>query len=249
MSIKDSTFDTLVRYYDKIKDLDKFVKVCNAMLVDEESTPVMRGEIAETVLYVLLDDYIKKNNLTDWRISKGLILKDINKDPSNEYFTELDLTLFTPKCIFSFECKSYKGSKYLTDSGTLKVKRGNTYKVQLDVFDQHSKHFDVLFENIKCALDDDVYDKRFKSFKLLYFDFSDSPTVDKREQKYRRIFPIINENNLYSLFNKYDERPNYWNMKIVNKVVDIIEKNKKANTKRHLKYVTGLRNSRTRVKQ
>lgn len=240
MSVKDNTFDTLVKYYGKINDLDKFVKVCSAMLIDNESTPVMRGEIAETVLYVLINDYIEKNNLIDWRISKGLILKDINKEPSNNYFTELDLTLFTPKCIFSFECKSYKGPKYLTERGTLKVKRGNSFKVQLDVFDQHSKHFNVLFDNLRCALNEDSYSKKYKSFKLLYFDFSDYPTDDKRDDKYRKVFPIINVNNLYSLFKNYDSRPDYWNMKTLNKVVDIIEKNKKAHTKSHLEYVSSL---------
>ena len=148
MGIKDSTFDTLVKFYHKTKNIKKFTLICNAMVCDNDSTAEMRGEIAETILYIILEDFIEKNNLTDWRISKGMILKDINSNSYNEYFTELDLTLFTPKCVFSFECKSYKGIKHLSDKGTLHVKRGKTFKKALDVFDQHAKHFNVLFSTL-----------------------------------------------------------------------------------------------------
>lgn len=240
ITIKDNTFDVLVEYYNKTKDLDRFILVCREILEKKASTPEMRGEVCETVLYVMLMDYIKKNNLKDWRVSKGLVLKDVTKDKDNRYFTEVDLTLFTPKCAYSFECKCYKGEKYLKDKGTLYVKRGKEYKQALDVFDQHFKHFKVLFENIRPGLDKRVDDKKYKSFKLLYFDFSIERTGDKREAKYKSLFPIINENNLFSLFSTYNERPNYWNMDIVNKVVNIVEKNKKINTKNHLDYVTSL---------
>lgn len=239
MAIKESTFDSLVRYYEKIGDIKKFTLVCHAMVKDKESTPAMRGEIAETVLYVMLQDFIEKNSLTDWRLSKGMILKDPD-NYSNGYLTELDLTLFTPKCIFSFECKSYKGEKYLTERGTLNLKKGEKITKVMDVFDQHSKHFNMLYTNLECALKKDADDKKYKSFKLLYFDFADMPTEDKREKLYSRVFPIVNVKNLYSLFKDYDSRPTYWNMYAVNKVVDVIEKNKKKNTKNHLNYVTNL---------
>lgn len=245
MSVKDSTFDTLVDFYKDTGDLKKFLLICHAMVCAKESTAVMRGEIAETVLYVMLDDYIKKNNITDWRIVKGMILKDIDTYKSHEYFTELDLTLFTPKCVFSFECKCYKGPKYLSDRGTLHVKRGKSFKKALDVFDQHSKHFNVLFRTLESCLDKEVDHKSYKSFKLLYFDFADIPTDDKREDFYRSLFPIVNTNNLYSLFKSFDNRPDYWKMKYVNRVVDIIEANKEKNTKAHLKYVTNLHNNRS----
>lgn len=232
-------------YYNKINDLDRFILVCREMLEKKASTPEMRGEICEVVLYVMLNDYIKKNNLKDWRISKGLILKDVNREKDHNYYTEVDLTLFTPKCIYSFECKCYKGEKYLADRGTLFVKRGKSYKKALDVFDQHYKHFKVLYDNVKVGMDKSVDDKKYKSFKLLYFDFSTERTQDKRDAKYKSLFPIINENNLFSLFKTYDDRPNYWNMPIVNKVVNIIEKNKESNTKNHLEYVSNLNHNRS----
>lgn len=243
ISVKDSTFNALLNYYNKNKDLKRFILVCREMLAKKASTPEMRGEICEVVLYVMLSEYIKKNNLKDWRIAKGLILKDVNKDKDHNYFTEVDLTLFTPKCIYSFECKCYKGEKYLADKGTLFVKRGKEYKKALDVFDQHFKHFKVLLDTVKVGMDKRIDDKKYKSFKLLYFDFSIERTEDKRDVKYKSLFPIINEDNLFSLFKTYEERPNYWNMEIVNKVVDIVEKSSKANSKKHLDYVNSLNHS------
>lgn len=244
ISVKDNTFNVLVDYFNKTKDLEKFILVCREMLSKKASSPEIRGEICETVLYVMLNDYITKNNLKDWRVSKGLIIKDVNKESDHNYFTEVDLTLFTPKCIYSFECKCYKGKKYLKDKGTLFVKRGKSYKEALDVFDQHFKHFKVLFDTVKPGLDKRVDDKNYKAFKLLYFDFSIERTVDKRDAKFKSLFPIINENNLFSLFSTYDERPNYWNMEIVNKVVDIVEKASEKNAKKHLDYVTSLARNR-----
>lgn len=240
ISVKDNTFDVLVSYYERTKDLKKFIAVCREILEKKASTPEMRGEVCEIVLYVMLNDFIEKNNLKDWRVSKGLILKDVNREKDHGYYTEVDLTLFTPKCVYSFECKCYKGKKYLSDKGTLYVKRGKEYKKSLDVFDQHFKHFKVLYENIKFAIDKSVDSSKYKTFKLLYFDFSIERTEDRRDDKYKSLFPIINESNLYSLFRSYNQRPNYWNMNLVNKAIDIIEKASKSNSKKHLDYVKSL---------
>lgn len=234
----------MIKYYNKNKDIDRFILVCREILKNKSSTPEMRGEVCEVVLYIMLNNYIEENNLKDWRIVKGLILKDVTKEVDHNYFTEVDLTLFTPKCIYSFECKCYKGEKYLSDKGTLYVKRGKKFTKSLDVFDQHLKHFKVLLDNVKVGLDKSVSDNKFKSFKLLYFDFSIERTEDRREDKFKSMFPIINESNLIPLFNDYNSRPKYWNMSIVNKVVDIIERNSESNTKKHLDYVTSLNHNR-----
>lgn len=242
-NIKDKTFDSLVRYYNKEKNVKKFIDVCKKMIIAPNSTPQIRGEICESVLFVMLTDFIEKNNLKDWRISKGLILKDLNSPKDSKFLTELDLTLFTPKCIFSFECKSYKGEKYLDDKGTLYVKSGNRFKKKLDVFQQHYNHFKVLDNNVKCAFRPSD-SKKFKSYRLLYFDFGDIPTEDRRSSEYKKLFPICNVNNLYSLFLEYSKRPDYWDMNYINKVVDVIEMAKEKNTKLHLEYVTNLKHTR-----
>ena len=240
--IKDKTFNTLVNYYYKEKNLKKFIEVCKAMVKAPNSTPQMRGEICESVLFVMLNSFIEKYDLKDWRVAKGLILKDMNSHKNSNFLTELDLVLFTPKCIFSFECKSYRGEKYLKDKGTLYVKSGKTFKKKLDVFKQHYNHFTVLDSNLKCALNPNAYHDVYKSHRLFYFDFGDVPTLDKREECYKQIFPICNVDNLYGIFKNYKRRPDYWNMNFVNKVVDIIEKASENNVKNHLNYVTNLRN-------
>lgn len=243
MDVKDKTYNSLVNYYKKERNIKKFLAVCNEMICSPNSTPEMRGEICESVLYVMLIDFIKRNKIKDWRISKGLILKNIDDNKNSKYFTELDLTLFTPKCIFSFECKSYKGEKFLKDKGTLYVKRNGRFRKGMDIFDQHIKHFDVLKDNLNFALNP-VNHSKFKSYRLLCFEMSDSPLMDNREDKYKGMFPVCNVNNLYSIFKNYNERPDYWNMERVNKVVDIIEMAKEKNSKRHLQYVTNLRGNR-----
>ena len=247
MDVKNKTFNSLVNYYNKDKNIKKFLALTKAMVTSPKSTPLMRGEICESLLYVILTDFIERNNLKDWRISKGLILKDIREGANKDYLTELDLTLFTPKCIFSFECKSYRGEKFLTDTGSLYVKRGKRYRKVMNVFDQHAKHFNVLQDNLKCAYQPNE-DERFKSYRLLYFDFGDIPTEDRREDKYRGMFPICNVNNVYSLFKDFNKRPNYWDMNRVNRVVDIIEKAGEKNAKLHLDYVTNLKRVRSKSK-
>lgn len=248
--IKNRTFNSLVGYYQNHRNLDRFLEVCKTMIRDKKSTPEMRGEICESVLYVMLKDYIDRNKLKDWRISKGLILKDIKSDRNSKFLTELDLVLFTPKCVFSFECKSYRGEKYLAEEGTLYVKNGNQFEKKLDVFKQHYNHFKVLGTNINSGLlsPNGRNTKTFKSHRLLYFDFSDVPTLDKRSEANKKVFPICNVNNLYSLFKDYDKRPDYWNMDFINKVVDVIESVNEKNTKNHRAYVSGLVNSNSKSK-
>lgn len=243
LDIKDKTFESLTNYYSKVQDMDLFISVCKEMVKAKNSTPQMRGEVCESVLYVMLKTFIEKNNLTDWRISKGLILKNVD-DYNSSYFTELDITLFTPECVIGFECKSYKGEKYLSDKGTLYlVKKGKSKKV-MDVFDQHYKHFMALENNIRCALQPVMHSK-YKSYRLVYFDFGDVPTEDRREPNCRALFPIANTDNLFNLFRGYSERPKYWDMKVVNRVVDIIEKASKKNASAHLDYVASLNRGRS----
>lgn len=244
MDVKGRTFNSLVNYYCKDRNLKRFLAVCQAMVKSKDSTPEMRGEICESVLYVMLTDFINKNNLTDWRISKGLILKNVSDGTNPNHLTELDLTLFTPKCIFSFECKSYKGEKYLKDKGLLYLKKAKRHIKSIDIFDQHIKHFYVLEDNLKIALKQ-VKPSKYKSYRLLCFEFSDTPLVDKREDKYKALFPVCNVDNLYSIFKHYNDRPDYWDMERVNRVVDIIEKASEKNKKNHLDYVTSLHHSRS----
>ena len=63
MDVKNKTFNSLVNYYNKDKNIKKFLALTKAMVTSPKSTPLMRGEICESVLYVILTDFIERNNL------------------------------------------------------------------------------------------------------------------------------------------------------------------------------------------
>ncbi|MGL4949807.1 MAG: hypothetical protein ACRC5M_05450, partial [Anaeroplasmataceae bacterium] len=78
MSVKESTKEELYKYYkSNNKNISRVVKVSKAILLSKRSTPIIRGEVCEALLVLMLTDYIRKNNLKEegWFISKGLILK------------------------------------------------------------------------------------------------------------------------------------------------------------------------------
>lgn len=135
MSYKEDTHSLLIQKYEEL-GLQKMITIARAMLENtdyKKSTDFiahMHGEVCETVLECIVLDYMKTYNLEryGWFYKKGLILRDVNHLDSN-YFTELDLTVFTPQKIFAFECKSYGGDKKITDKCTIRKKKGGTFDV------------------------------------------------------------------------------------------------------------------------
>ena len=105
---KGSTHDMLMSYYQN-NGLMKTIEIGRAMLQSnsyKSNTAFIahvHGEIAETILECIILDYIERYNLKKygWFYKKGLILRDINHTDSG-YYTELDLTVFTPQKIFAF---------------------------------------------------------------------------------------------------------------------------------------------------
>lgn len=211
------------------------------MLKSPKSTPVIRGEICEVVLLVMLEDYIKKNNLEKegWFLCQGLILKDL-ENPLSNYLTELDITLFTPKKIYLFECKSYKGDKKFIKECTLVLKNRKSNK-SFDVYSQHIKHYKALYKYLvkfKYPLE-----TKYKPYKIACFNFSEGVVTDERDSKYQNLFPVLDESNLYDLFSTYKSEPVQWDINYVRRVVSILDVSKKTLTDSHLKYVTDLHNS------
>lgn len=243
MGLKDSTYRTLVKYYKQTKDINRLVTVAQKMLESKNSDPIIRGEICESVLVSMLEDYIEKNNLADkgWFIDKGLILKDMHNVDS-EYLTELDVTLFTPKQIYLFECKSYKGTKVAREKCSLYIRtRANgkdKEKRMIDVYSQHIKHYKAL---LKCLAPFMInVNSKSKPFRLVCFDFSEGELIDERTDRDKRIFPILNETNLYSLFNGYNKKAVQWDITSVRKLVNRLDDCKESLTRKHLSYVTSL---------
>lgn len=240
---KGATNLVLLDYYQR-NGITKTMNVAKAMLKagNHKSNTMFHahthGEICETVLEIILQEYIKANKLSEkgWFFKKGLILKDIN-NPDSPFLTELDLTLFTPKCILIFECKSYGGDKEITDICTIKRKG----KKPFNVYKQNSLHAKVLYEQFKPFMLVNESTINEKYLQLVLFNFSLGEVVDKRTESCKNIMPSVNEESVISLLNKIRSGKDLWNIAALKKAAEIICKHSEDYKKEHLKYVKSLK--------
>lgn len=232
---KDATKKSIENTYKKY-GLKPTIIIAEKMLenTDYKADPLfysdVNGEICESVLEVMIRDYMKKHEYTDWYISTGLVIQD----PDNPgYLTELDVTVFTPKRVYMFECKSYGGDKRVIHKGTIAVKNRKT-----DVFDQHLKHLNLLNKNIeRCIV------KRYENispYRLALFSFSLGGIDDQREDKFKRKFPVLTYKNVLDIFDNYDDLPVQWNMNAVKRIIGVFEKHSEKLTKKHLAFVKSI---------
>ena len=240
MSYKKSTHTELLEY-SKTHPVQQCIKVARVMLesaIYEDNmvfTTHVHGEICETILEIIVNDYCRNNpEITkDWYCSKGLIIKDIN-NPNSGYFTELDYTVFTPQKIYAFECKSYGGDKKIADICTIKKKRGGSF----DVYKQHYRHAEVLSAQLKA------FRKRaslsLPGYQLALFNFSTGKTDDIRKNTSKLLMPCLDETNVTNIFKVYNDGPIIWTMETLTKAIKIVESHQERNAKKHLKYVMGL---------
>lgn len=237
MSYKNASHDVLMNYYDS-HSLEQTLAVARAMLRSASYKDVkaftshVHGEICETVLEILVTDYVKNNpsKTEGWFMSKGLIIKDI-ENPNNGYFTELDYTVFTPQKIFAFECKSYGGDKRIIKQCTISKKKGGSF----DVYAQHEKHARVLAKQLRPFRKSKYLER--PAYQLALFDFSVGKTVDVRDPKDKIVMPCLNEKNVLNIFSIYENDPVIWNMPHLEKAIKIIERRHNNYAEKHLQYV------------
>lgn len=241
---KSKTNDFIIDYYKK-HGLNRTVKVAYKMLElnnhkdDKEFRAQVHGEIAESILEVGIYDFMQRHEAEteQWIIEKGMILKD--PESGGKYLTELDMTIFTPYKIITIECKSFAGDKRFTDRCTVR-RKGIRAK---DVYDQHEKHYRTLMHNFSSFRILNEKSGRVSPLQIAYYDFSEGTVTDERDEKWRKMMPIINPFNLDKFLTQFINKPTYWRMDYVQRAVNIIGKNKKRNTSAHLKYVTSLDHS------
>lgn len=244
MSYKDASRRVLLEYRQS-HSLAETVLVAKKML---ESTTHkddvvfhthVHGEICETVLEILVEDYMQRFPVKtkDWFCAKGLIIKDIN-NPDSGYFTELDYTVFTPQKIFAFECKSYGGDKKITDICTIRKKKGGSF----DVYAQHERHAIVLSEQLRPFRKSQYIG--CQAYQLILFNFSVGETNDTRTVRNKLLMPCLDETNVLNIFSIYENDPEIWNMIHLRKAIKIIQKHGKENTKKHLAYVKDLKRNK-----
>lgn len=239
MSYKDSTNQVMKEYYQQ-HGLEATIALGWAMLeVKKHSSDAsfytdVNGEICETVLELIVCQYILDNGLSaeGWFYKKGLIIKEpgSNKD----YYTELDLTVFTPQKIFIFECKSYSGDKTITDTCTIRRAKGNN----CDVFSQNCKHANALAKQFAAFRTNKGVEEA--PYQLVLFNFSKGSVVDSRPALSQVMMPCLDDSNVCNIFDYYRNSPAIWRIDKVLQAAEIIAKHSDANRSKHLSYVKSL---------
>lgn len=241
MSFKEPTNKVLLEFYKK-NGLQQTIAVAHEMLKapthkdNKVFHSFVHGEICETVLEAITLEYMKFHpaQTKEWFYSKGLIIKDVH-NPNSGYFTEIDLTVFTPQKLIAFECKSYGGNKKITDKCTIKKVKGG----QFDVYDQHEKHARVLSEQLNPFRKREFREK--PAYQLVMFDFSEGETKDIRGTKEKLLMPCLNETNVMNVYKMIENEPVIWNVPQLKRAVTIIERSCAENKKKHLSYVKNLK--------
>ena len=234
MQVKDSVHDKLLLCYQE-RGLSTALAVAESLLQKNKKTaPIsfkttMNGELCETVLEILVMDYCTrhKEQTKMWCWGKGLILKDPHKDlVSSEFMTELDFTLFTPNCIYLFECKCYAGNKELVGAGTIQRENSKSF----DVYSQSMIHLETLNKWLGNVSNQPEY-------KLVLFDFSRGKLIDRRGEKAKNVFPCVNKDTWESIFTK---GPAVWDMQFIYSFVEALDKASSKLRTKHLEYVKSI---------
>lgn len=230
MDIKTYTRQKLFEYYDKYGlkvTIDAGRQLLSKRIeVGKESRTSINGEIAETILELILTQYCKDNpkKTKDWCWGKSLILKDPTKD--SDFLTELDFTLFTPECVYIFECKSYVGDKVIREKGLIE-RAGHK---DFDVFKQNFIHLETLNKWIEKLSESPIY-------QMVLFNFSKGNVCDIRTDKYKEYLPCVDESNVLSVL--YNSKP-VWDMNSLNRVMTILKNSSDNLRPKHLEYVKRL---------
>ena len=225
--------ETKLRYVYKTKGIEFVYEVCKNMLSIKDNSGKKRtvnGNICEILLCLMTEEYISKKNINGF-IVRSLILKDPKKT-SSDFRTEIDFLFCTSSIIFCTECKSYVGDKRITDEFTL-----HTQNKEFNVFNQNKIHVETLYKNIlptKLKRTDKL------NIAMSGFLFSNGDITDVREEKYKKIMPVITQSNLYQFYNSFLTRPteNVWDLAKLKRFIDTVLSNKqlRAEHKNYLGY-------------
>lgn len=217
----------------KRKELEfkQWVKYCKDLFQVLESQGTLKnnqlkGELSE----IILEQYLKE--LQEALSQKGInstIIKNlglVHRSETNDvlYSSEIDLCLATPYRCYLFEVKSYSGKKTLTKECYLK---GTS---EIDIFSQSKTHldfFEMLFDD--CRIKYTLGRQGLKSpYKLMFFECSTEPVIDKREQKWKDSVPYVNTGNIFKWFaEEIDPNQKYqWDLDKLNKRFKQLDENR-----------------------
>lgn len=217
-----------------------WVRYCKDILKVLESRGTLennqlKGELSE----VILEQYLKE--LQKALLQKGIdstIIKNlglVHRSETNDvlYSSEIDLCLATPYRCYLFEVKSYSGKKTLTKECFLKGVS------EIDIFAQSKMHldfFEMLFDD--CRIKYTLGRKGLKSpYKLMFFECSTEPVIDKREQKWKDSIPYVNTGNIFKWFAQEidDSQKPQWDLKKLNARFRQLDENRDLIMQYHIK--------------
>lgn len=244
MSIKSNTSDVLCAYYKK-HGLDMTIDVARLILAKSGTKggntfrATVNGELAETILKLTIEDFMLKHKreTKDWFIETGIILADPETKDESDYKTEIDVTLFTPQRIVTFECKSYSGDKIVKNACTVYRPK----QQPKDIYAQHIKHAQMLLKNLGFSKIVNPSNVAISGVMLSYFDFSLGTIRDYRTEEMKKRMPVTttaNINNYLSCIMKVGGI--VWDVRKIKNFFKIHNRTKEADTNSHLVYVKSL---------
>lgn len=185
---------------------------------------IIRGELSEIYAEVCLREYVKNHRNSFY--TKSLCFP---RADGREGFTEIDLTLFTPKFVMLIECKSYSGQKTLTNEGCMNVKGRSSY----NVFSQNRMHLTNLDAYIRRYRLKSVKDGG-KPYQLCMFSYSKDPIDDLRSNEWKSKFRLFTEENMLEYLNSLDSLDVIWDIKKLYSCVSEMQKHSEENMKKHI---------------
>lgn len=156
---------------------------------EAKSKGLLVGELAECVLSIMVDDYIRS---TGWSATgyHSLVLKDLGNLKS-DFRTELDYTIVSPELMLTIECKSYKGAVQVTDKCTF-THGGKSS----DLYKQSALHHRHLVKYAEQLARPNSGLARPPVFACAFL-FSDSTLEDKRTKVDRSALTVLTAGTLY----------------------------------------------------
>lgn len=217
------------------KDRQLCYETCRSLLNIKDPSrkkAIINGNVCEILLSIMTEDYISSHpQLATSYATRGLIVNDPNNSDSN-FCTELDYVLWTPHLVILFECKSYAGSKVVTEDFTL-----TTPHRSVNVFEQNALHTKTLFPHIQFCK---TRGSNTSNMMMASFIFSNGDITDKRSVQAKSRMPLITQDNLYKVYDRVllkPSNPNIWDIGKLHKFTDPLVANEEVLRKKHASFL------------
>ena len=188
---------------------------------------IIRGELSELYAEVCMREYVKNNKNCFY--VKSLCIPRVDGKGKFSGYTELDMTLFTPRFVMVCECKSYSGQKTLTNEGCMNVKGRSSY----NVFSQNRMHL----ENLNAYIQRhrlSTLEEGGKPYILCMFSYSKDAIEDLRTDEWKQKFRLLTEFNMVSYLDSISKEKVIWDINGLHQTVSKLHRNSAGNKKRHI---------------